>query len=170
MSFTTYQILAFIGGFAGMAIVFGIGYLEGLRRRRNDIARIHANHGEQYDAWRHQLERVKHEHTLSRLNAAQAIEAMTEESDQRIDELVRLREQTANALAAVRTYSAVALTEDDAAHLTAIAAKLSLAAQTFANLNAHDQATSCRNLATVANGLFERYWNAQPALTQERVA
>lgn len=170
MSFTTYQILAFLGAAAGMVIVFGIGYLEGLRRRRNDIARIHANHGEQYDAWRHQLERVKHEHTLSRLNAAQAIEAMTEESDQRIDELVRLREQTANALAAVRTYSAVALTEDDAAHLTAIAAKLSLAAQTFGNLNAHDQAASCRRLSTFANGLFERYWSAQPPLTQERVA
>lgn len=170
MSFSTYQILAFIGGFAGIAIVFGLGYLEGLRRRRNDIERIHANHGEQYDAWRHQLERAKHEHTLSRLNAAQAIEALTTESDQRIEEIARLRTQVSEALAAVRRFKALALTEDDAAHQTAIAAKLSLAAQTFASLNAHDQAASCRNLATVANGLFERYWSAQPPLTQEQVA
>lgn len=170
MSFTTYQILAFMGAAAGMVIVFGIGYLEGRRAHRRELARICQARADEVDLWRHKLQRAEHEHTLSRLNAAQAIEAMTTESDERIDELARLREQTANALAAVRTYSAVALTEDDAAHLTAIAAKLSLAAQTFANLNAHDQATSCRKLATFANGLFERYWSAQPPLTQERVA
>ncbi|MCQ4257442.1 hypothetical protein [Stutzerimonas stutzeri] len=170
MNFTTYQIIAFIGSMAGMVIVFGLGFVEGRRSRREQFDRIRTEHLEELATIRHQLDRAKHEHTLSRLNAAQAIENMTTESDQRIDELVRLREQTANALAAVRIYSAVALTEDDAANMTAIAAKLSLAAQTFSNLNARDQAESCRKLSSFATALFERYWSAQPRLTQEQVA
>ena len=170
MSFNTYQMMAFVGGFAGMVIVFGIGYLEGRRAHRQELARVCQARVEEIEMWRHKLQRAEHEHTLSRLNAAQAIEAMTEESDERIEKIGRLRNQVANALAAVRTYSAVALTEDDAAHLTAIAAKLSLAAQTFSNLGANDQAHSCRQLATIATGLFERYWNARQPLTQEQAA
>jgi hypothetical protein len=170
MDFTTYQIIAFIGGFAGMAITIAIAYCEGRRAHRQEISRICQARAEENEQWRHKLQRAEHEHTLSRLSAAQAIEAMTEESDQRIEELARLREQTKNALAAVRIYSAVALTEDDAAHLTAMAAKLSLAAQTFSSIGAHDQANSCRKLASFATALFERYWSAQPPLTQEQVA
>lgn len=169
MDFTTYQILAFVGGLAGMVIVFGIGYLEGRRAHRQELARVCQSRADEFELWQHKLHRAEHEHTLSRLNAAQAIEAMTEESDQRIEEIGRLRTQVATALAAVRNYSAAALTEDDAAHLTAIAAKLSLAAQTFGNLGANDQANSCRQLATVATGLFDRYWSTQP-LTQEHAA
>ncbi len=170
MSFTTYQILAFIGGCAGSVIVAAIGYLEGKRSSREQLDRLRTEHEDHIEQLRHQIERAKHEHTLSRLNAAQAIEAMTEESDGRIEEIGRLRKQVAEALAAVRTFSSLALTEDDAAHMTAIAAKLSLAAQTFANLGAHDQAASCRKLATTATGLFERYWAAQQPLTQGQVA
>lgn len=170
MDFTTYQIIAFIGGVAGMGIVFGIGYLEGRRAHRQEISRICQARADEVEMWRHKLQRAQHEHTLSRLNASQAIEVMTSESDQRIEELARLREQIKNALAAVRIYTAFALTEGDAAHLTAMAAKLSLAAQTFAGIGAHDQANSCRKLASSATALFERYWGAQPPLTQEQVA
>ena len=170
MSFTTYQILAFIGGFAGIAIVAALGYFEGRRAHRKEISRLCQAHAAENDMWRHKLQRAEHEHTLSRLNAAQAIEAITTESDQRIEELLSLREQTANALAEVRTLSARAISEDDAAHLTAIAAKLSLAGQTFGNLGAVDQAKSCEQMAAFAIGMFNRYWGTQTTLTQEQVA
>lgn len=170
MDFTTYQIMAFIGGFAGIVIVFAVGYLEGRRAHRQEISRICQARAEENEMWRHKLQRAEHEHTLSRLNAAQAIEAMTAESDQRIAEFASLKLQTTNALAEVRKLSALAISEADAAQLSAIAAKLSLAAQTFGNLGAIDQAKSCQQLAAFANGLFNRYWDSQPAVSQEQAA
>lgn len=170
MSFTTYKILAFIGGFAGTVIVAALGYLEGRRAHRKELARICQARADDNQMWRLRLQRAEHEHSLSRLNAAQAIEAMTEESDERIKELAKLRLMTNNALAEVRKASAIALTEADTEQLISIAAKLNLAAQTFAGIGARDQATACRTLAAAAVGLFERYWAAQQPLTQEQVA
>lgn len=170
MSFTTYQILAFIGGVAGIAIVAALGYFEGRRAHRKEISRLCQAHAAENDIWRHKLQRAEHEHTLSRLNAAQAIESMTEESDQRINELAALKKTVSEARAEVRKLSTLAISEEDAAHLTAIAAKLSLAGQTFGNLGAVDQAKSCEQLAAFAIGMFNRYWGTQTTLTQEQVA
>ncbi|WP_217476585.1 hypothetical protein [Stutzerimonas stutzeri] len=170
MSFTAYQFMAFIGGFAGTAIFATLGYIAGRRAHRQEISRICQARADENELWRHKLKRSEHEHTLSRLNAAQAIEALTEESDLRSEELTRLRAQVAEALAAVSRYNAVAISEEDAAHLTAIAAKLSLAAQTFGNLGATDQAKSCEQLAAFALAMFNRYWAAQTTLAQEQVA
>lgn len=170
MSFTTFQFLAFIGGFAGTVIMAGIGYLAGRRAHRQEISRICQARADENEMWRHKLRRAEHEHTLSRLNAAQAIEAMTEESDQRINELAALKITVSEARAEVRKLSTLAISEEDAAHLTAIAAKLSLAGQTFGNLGATDQAKSCEQLAAFAIGMFNRYWGTQTTLTQERVA
>ena len=99
MSFTTYQILAFIGGFAGMIITITIAYLEGRRSYRAEMTELRATHRTECASLRHQLDRATHEHTLSRLNAAQAIEAMTEEADQRVAEMGQLREEIADKCA-----------------------------------------------------------------------
>ncbi|HAW62748.1 MAG TPA: hypothetical protein DCX26_10595, partial [Pseudomonas sp.] len=81
MNFTTIQIMAFVGAVAAMAIVFGLGYLEGRRAARQDLEHLATANRKLVDNLRHRAERAQHEHTISRLNAAQALEHLTEELD-----------------------------------------------------------------------------------------
>lgn len=154
MNFTTIQILAFVGAVAAMAIVFGLGYLEGRRAHRQEISRICQARAEAYETWRHKLERAQHEHTISRLNAAQALEHLTEEMD-------ALRTQLAEA-------QRRALTAEDADTLAEIAAKLNLAATVFTKMGS-EQGTHASKLAFAAIAIADRYWVTTPLSTWERV-
>lgn len=161
MNFTTIQILAFIGAVAAMAIVFGLGFYEGLRKGKREAFDIGYQRGLQ--AHRHELTQArsevaqaKHSLTISRLNAAQALEATTVELDD-------CRAKLANLQTCV-------ITEDDATQLVAMADKLSLAANTFAGLGSHDQAQICRRLSERARALFDRYWQTLPVMDVEVMA
>lgn len=150
MNFTTYQVLAFIGAVAGMAIVFGLGYAEGRRKAREHLTQALGNYREQIGHLRERAHRIQRDLDSCRLNAAQALEGMTEELDA--------------CKAKLATAEARALTEEDAADLATMAAKLSIAADLFANLTAADQAQTCRRLAKVARELHDRYWQSLPVL------
>ncbi|WP_313489020.1 hypothetical protein [Stutzerimonas nitrititolerans] len=150
MNFTTYQALAFIGAVAGMAIVFGLGYAEGRRKAREHLTQALGNYREQIGHLRERAHRIQRDLDSCRLNAAQALEGMTEELDA--------------CKAKLATAEARALTEEDAADLATMAAKLSIAADLFANLTAADQAQTCRRLAKVARQLHDRYWQSLPVL------
>ncbi len=150
MNFTTYQVLAFIGAVAGMAIVFGLGYAEGRRKAREHLTQALGNYREQIGHLRERTHRIQRDLDSCRLNAAQALEGMTEELDA--------------CKAKLATAEARALTEEDAADLATMAAKLSIAADLFANLTAADQAQTCRRLAKVARELHDRYWQSLPVL------
>ncbi|MCW8156599.1 hypothetical protein D7243_10375 [Stutzerimonas stutzeri] len=154
MNFTTIQILAFVGAVAAMAIVFGLGYLEGRRAHRQEISRICQARAEMHETWRHKLERAQHEHTISRLNAAQALEHLTEELD-------ALRTELADA-------QRRALTAEDADTLAEIAAKLNLAATVFTKMGS-EQGAHASKLALAASAIADRYWNTTPLSTWERV-
>lgn len=170
MDFTTYQYLAFVGGIAGMAIVFGFGYLEGRRAHRQEISRICQARADEIEIWRHKLQRAEHEHGLSRLSAAQAIEAVTQERDAQAETAATLRLRLTTANERVAVLKASALTDEAAEDLAAMAGKLSLAATQFALMGAIDQATSSRNLAAKARDLSERYYAAQPPMAQSQEA
>lgn len=156
MNFTTIQILAFVGAVAAMAIVFGLGYLEGRRAARQDLEHLAIANRQLIENLRHRAERAQHEHTISRLNAAQALEATTVELDECHAKLATLQ---------IRV-----ITEDDANQLDAMADKLSLAADTFAGLGSHDQATAARKLSNSARALFDRYWQTVPVMEVEVMA
>ncbi len=161
MNFTTIQIIAFIGAVAGMAIVFGFGFYEGLRKGKReafDIGYQRGLHAHRYELQqaRREVDEAKHHLTISRLNAAQALEATTAELDE-------CRAKLANLQARI-------ITEDDANQLVAMADKLSLAADTFAGLGSHDQATAARKLSTSARALFDRYWQTLPVMEVEVMA
>lgn len=161
MNFTTFQIIAFIGAVAAMVILFGLGFYEGLRKGKREAFDIgyqrglHAHRHELTQA-RRDIESAKHSLTISRINAAQALEATTAELDE-------CRAQLARHLGRV-------ITEDDANQLVTIADKLTLAANTFAGLGSHDQAQICHRLSRHARGLFDRYWQTVPALQAEVMA
>jgi len=161
MNFTTIQILAFIGAVAAMAIVFGLGFYEGLRNGKREAFDIgyqrglHAHRHELTQA-RSEVAEAKHHLTISRLNAAQALEATTAELDE-------CRAKLANLQARI-------ITEDDANQLVAMADKLSLAANVFAGMGSHDQATAARKLSTSARALFDRYWQTLPVMEVEVMA
>jgi len=150
MNFTTIQILAFVGAVAAMAIVFGLGYLEGRRAARQDLEHLATANRQLVENLRHRAERAQHEHTISRLNAAQALEHLTEELDATRAQLASLQQRV--------------MSEDDANQLIAMAEKLSLAANTFAGLGSTDQAQVCRRLSTHARALFDRYWQTLPTI------
>jgi len=156
MNVTTFQIIALLGSLASLALLFGIGYHEGRRAARNDLAQATKAHEELIENLRHQRDRAVHEHTLSRLNAAQALEAITSELDE-------CRATLANLQGRV-------ITEDDANQLVAMADKLSLAANVFAGIGSHDQATAARKLSTSARALFDRYWQTLPVMEVEVMA
>lgn len=156
MNVTTFQIIALLGSLASLALLFGIGYHEGRRAARNDLAHAAEAHQELIANLRHQRDRAVHEHTLSRHNAAQALEAITSELDEARRQIALLERR--------------ALTEENADQLVAMADKLTLAADTFAGLGSHDQAQICRRLATAARSLFDRYWQTVPALQAEVMA
>lgn len=161
MNFTTIQIIAFIGAVAGMAIVFGFGFYEGLRKGKREAFDIgyqrglHAHRHELTQA-RREVAEAKHSLTISRLNAAQALEATTTELD--------------DCRAQLDKYLGRIITEDDANQLVTIADKLTLAANTFAGLGSHDQAKICHRLSGHARALFARYWQTVPALQAEVMA
>lgn len=161
MNITTIQILALIGCVAAAALVFGIGFYEGLRAGKREAfdtgyqRGLHAHRHELTQA-RREVAEAKHSLTISRLNAAQALEATTVELDERRAKLANLQTRV--------------ITEDDANQLVAMADKLSLAADTFAGLGSHDQATAARKLSTSARALFDRYWQTVPALQAEVMA
>ncbi|TLX65100.1 hypothetical protein DN820_01965 [Stutzerimonas nosocomialis] len=165
MDFTLYQVLAFIGSFAGILIVAALGYYEGRHAQRKKVVSLRQAWNEENELWRHRLQRAQYEHNLSRLNAAQALEAITADRDAAEDTAAGLRLQliTAKQRAANAPH---ALREEDAEDLAAMAGKLSLAATTFAQMGAIDQATTTRALALKARNLSERYYAAQPATTQ----
>jgi len=154
MSFTTIQILAFVGAVAAMAIVFGLGYLEGRRAARQDLEHLATANRQLVDNLRHRAERAQHEHTISRLNAAQALEHLTEELD-------ALRTELADA-------QRRALTAEDADTLAEIAAKLNLAATVFTKMGS-EQGAHASKLALAAIAIADRYWNTTPLSTWERV-
>ncbi|WP_313226754.1 hypothetical protein [Stutzerimonas chloritidismutans] len=161
MNFTTIQIIAFIGAVAGMAIVFGLGFYEGLRKGKReafDIGYQRGLHAHRYELTqaRRDIESAKHSLTISRLNAAQALEATTAELDDCRAKLANLQTRV--------------ITEDDANQLVAMADKLSLAANTFAGLGSHDQAQICRRLSERARALFDRYWQTLPVMDVEVMA
>ncbi len=158
MNFTTIQIIAFIGAVAGMAIVFGLGFYEGLRKGKReafDIGYQRGLHAHRYELTqaRREVAEAKHSLTISRLNAAQALEATTAELDE--------------CRAQLDKYLGRIITDDDANQLVTIADKLTLAANTFAGLGSHDQAKICHRLADHARALFYRYWKTVPALQAE---
>lgn len=161
MNFTTYQIIALIGSVAAMAIVFGLGFYEGLRKGKREGLDIGYQRGLQAHRYelqkaRREVDEAKHHLTISRLNAAQALEATTAELDE--------------CRAKLDKYLARIITEDDANQLVAMADKLSLAADTFAGLGSYDQATAARRLSNSARVLFDRYWQTVPALQAEVMA
>lgn len=161
MNFTTFQIIALIGSVAAMAIVFGLGFYEGLRKGKREAFDIgyqrglHAHRHELTQA-RRDIESAKHSLTISRLNAAQALEATTAELDACHEQITNLQSRV--------------ITEDDANQLVAMADKLSLAADTFAGLGSHDQATAARKLSNSARALFDRYWQTLPVMEVEVMA
>ncbi|HAF94064.1 MAG TPA: hypothetical protein DCG67_20180 [Pseudomonas sp.] len=154
MNFTTIQIIALLGSLASLALLFGIGYHEGRRAARNDLAQASKAHEELIENLRHQRDRAVHEHTLSRLNAAQALEAITSELDEARRQIALLERQ--------------ALTDADAHALAEITGQLNLAATTYQAMHSN-QATHARRLAHAASTLAERYWTAAPRSTWERV-
>lgn len=154
MNFTTIQILAFVGAVAAMAIVFGLGYLEGRRAARQDLQHLATANRQLVDNLRHRAERAQHEHTISRLNAAQALEHLTEELD-------GLRTQLTEA-------QRRALTAEDADTLAEIAAKLNLAATVFTKMGS-EQGAHASKLAFAAIAIADRYWNTTPLSAWERV-
>lgn len=161
MNFTTYQIIALIGSVAAMAIVFGLGFYEGLRKGKREGLDIGYQRGLQAHRYelqkaRREVDEAKHHLTISRLNSAQALEATTAELDDCRAELANLQTRV--------------ITEDDATQLVAMADKLSLAANTFAGLGSHDQAQICRRLSERARALFDRYWQTLPVMEVEVMA
>lgn len=161
MNFTIIQIIAFIGAVAGMAIVFGLGFYEGLRKGKReafDIGYQRGLHAHRYELTqaRRDIESAKHSLTISRLNAAQALEATTVELDECRAKLANLQTRV--------------ITEDDATQLVAMADKLSLAANVFAGMGSHDQATTARKLSTSARAMFDRYWQTLPVMDVEVMA
>lgn len=172
MDFTTYQIIAFIGGLAGMAITIAIAYHEGRRAHRQEISRICQARYDEIAIWQHKLQRAQHEHTLSRLNAAQAIETLTLDRDTQAETVTTLRLRLTTANERVTALQASALSDEAAEDLAAMAGKLSLAATQFVLMGAIDQANSSRDLASKARDLSERYYAAQApqAQTQDAAA
>ncbi len=161
MNFTTIQIMTFIGAAAAMAILFGIGFYEGLRKGKREAFDIgyqrglHAHRHELVQA-RRDVDAAQHTLTMSRFHAAQALEANTAELD-------ACRKHVADL-------QARCMTEDDANQLVAMADKLTLASNTFAGLGSHDQAEICRRLSNRARALFDRYWRTVPAMEVEVMA
>lgn len=161
MNFTTFQIIALIGSVAAMAIVFGLGFYEGLRKGKREAFDIGYQRGLQAHRYelqqaRREVDEAKHHLTISRLNAAQALEATTAELDDCREQIAKLQTRV--------------ITEDDANQLVTMADKLTLAANTFAGLGSHDQAQICHRLAGHARALFDRYWQTVPALQAEVMA
>ncbi|MEC7474392.1 MAG: hypothetical protein VX946_13760 [Pseudomonadota bacterium] len=161
MNFTTFQIIAFIGAVAAMAIVFGLGFYEGLRKGKREGLDIGYQRGLQAHRYelqkaRREVDEAKHHLTISRLNAAQALEATTVELDECRAKLANLQTRV--------------ITENDANQLVAMADKLSLAADTFAGLGSYDQATVARKLSNSARALFDRYWQTLPVMEVEVMA
>ncbi len=161
MNFTTYQIIALIGSVAAMAIVFGLGFYEGLRKGKREGLDIGYQRGLQAHRYelqkaRREVDEAKHHLTISRLNAAQALEAPTTELDDCRAKLANLQTRV--------------ITENDANQLVAMADKLSLAADTFAGLGSYDQAIAARKLSTSARALFDRYWQTLPVIEVEVMA
>jgi len=172
MNLTTYQIIAFIGAVAGMAIVFGIGYIEGRRAVRKDWEQYAEYTRNQADQLRANVCKVRYDLDISRHNAAQAIEALTEERDRYASESATLQLRLATANERITTLRDTSLNDEAAEDLAAMAAKLSLAATQFNLMGATDQASSARALAAKARDLSQRYYDALPvqAQQQERAA
>lgn len=170
MNFTIYQVLAFIGAIAGMAIVFGLGYVEGRRAHRVELSRVCRARAEEIEQWRRRVQRAEHEQNISRLNAAQAIELVTEERDRATDDAAALRLQLITANERIFALQALSLNAEAAEDLAAMANKLSLAATQFGLMGATDQANSARALSLKARDLSQRYYAAQPAPQLEAVA
>ncbi len=161
MNFSTYQIIALIGSVAAMAIVFSLGFYEGLRKGKREGLDIGYQRGLQAHRYelqkaRREVDEAKHTLTISRLNAAQALEATTAELD--------------DCRAQLDKYLGRIITEDDANQLVTMADKLTLAANTFAGLGSHDQAQICRRLSERARALFDRYWQTLPVMDVEVMA
>ncbi|MHA6639962.1 hypothetical protein ACP6JA_14985 [Stutzerimonas frequens] len=161
MNFTTIQVIAFIGAISAMAIVAGLGFYEGLRKGKREAFDIGYQRGLQAHRYelqqaRREVDEAKHHLTISRLNAAQALEATTAELDDCRATLANLQTRV--------------ITENDANQLVAMADKLSLAADTFAGLGSYDQATAARKLSNSARALFDRYWQTLPVMEVEVMA
>lgn len=172
MNLTTYQIMAFIGAVAGMAIVFGLGYAEGRRSLRVDLTRASVDYRKQVSQQRETLQRLRRELDIHRHNAAQALEATTSERDHHIEKATTLQLRLITANERIASLRATSLNTEAAEDLAAMAAKLSLAATQFGLMGATDQATSARTLAAKARDLSQRYYDALPvqAQQQERAA
>jgi len=172
MNFTIYQVLAFIGALAGIAIVCGIGFIEGRRSLRADYDAAADDHRQLHDLMRTKLRHARAERDISRHNAAQAIEALTEERDRHAEQATTLQLRLTSTQERVAALQARSLNDEAAEDLAAMAAKLSLAATQFNLMGATDQASSALALAAKARDLSQRYYDALPvqAQQQERAA
>lgn len=172
MNLTTYQIIAFIGAVAGMAIVFGIGYIEGRRAVRKDWEQYAEDTRNQADQLRATLHKVRYDLDISRQNAAQAIEALTEERDRYASESATLQLRLATAQERIADLTPLALTAEDIVSLRIVNKQLLVATQTYAGLSLLDQArfasTACERLGLVIDRIAE----AMPSdvVSQERAA
>lgn len=172
MNFTIFQTMALIGMVAGIAIVFALGYLEGRRRSLNDWQQHAEESRNQANQLRATLHQVRHDLDIQRHNAAQALEAMTEQHDRLASEAATLQLRLITAQERTEALQAAGLNDEAAEDLAAMAGKLSLAATQFSLMGATDQASSARQLAAKARDLSQRYYNAkpEPAQQQERAA
>lgn len=150
MNFTIYQIMAFIGAIAGMAIVFGMGYIEGRRAARKDWEQYTEDTRNQADQLRATLHKVRYDLDISRQNAAQAIEALTEERDRYAEQATTLQLRLTTAQERIAEITPLTLTAEDITSLRIVNKQLLVAAQTYAGLNLLDQArfasTACERL------------------------
>lgn len=153
MNFTTYQIMAFIGAIAGMAIVFGLGFIEGRRAVRKDWQQYANDASHQAEQLRATLHKVRHDLDICRHNAAQAIEAMTEERDRHAGQATTLQLRLTTAQERIADLTPLTLTAEDITSLRIVNKQLLVAAQTYAGLNLLDQArfasTACERLGLV---------------------
>ncbi|WP_313135625.1 hypothetical protein [Stutzerimonas nitrititolerans] len=178
MNLTIYQIMAFIGAIAGMAILFGLGYAEGRRALRQDYDAAADDHRQLHNLMRSKLRCARHERDISRHNAAQAIEALTEERDRHAEQATTLQLRLTTAQERIADLTPLTLTAEDIASLRIVNKQLLVAAQTYAGLNLLDQArfasTACERLGLVIDRIAEAT-EQQPetpseAAQQERAA
>ena len=89
---------------------------------------------------RRKLRSARAERDVSRHNAAQAIEALTDERDRATDEAAALRLQLITANERIADLAPLTLNAEDIASLRIVNKQLQVAAQTYAGLNLLDQA------------------------------
>jgi len=172
MNITIYQILAFIGAVAGMAIVFGLGFLEGRRAVREACEQYADDASHQAEQLRATLDKVRYEFGISRQNAGQAIEDLTDERDRAVSEAATLRLRLTTAKERIAELTPLTLTAEDIVSLRIVNKQLLVAAQTYSGLNLLDQARFASTASERLGLVIDRIAEAVPSDVepQERAA